>query len=61
MGEVLNLPMLTLRVFTADNIPYSGFVLNFWTSLTKEQGFTILRIYFQTLGCLSKLRAKGLN
>jgi hypothetical protein len=61
MAEVLNLPLLTLRVFMADNIQYLGFESDFRTSLTQDEGFTILKTYFRTLGCLSKLREKGLN
>jgi hypothetical protein len=61
MAEVLTLPLLTLRVFMADNIQYLGFKSDFRTSLTQDDGFTILEMYFRTLGCLSKLREKGLN
>jgi len=59
--ERLDLPMLTLRIYMADYILHGELVADFRSTMTKEQGMAILKMYARTLGPLSKLREKGLS
>ncbi|CZR60241.1 uncharacterized protein PAC_10137 [Phialocephala subalpina] len=61
VSGLLNLPMLTLRVYMADYILHGEPVADFRKTLTKEQGMTIVKMYARTLRPLSKLRENGLG
>ncbi|KAE9379509.1 hypothetical protein N431DRAFT_478510 [Stipitochalara longipes BDJ] len=61
VSGLLNLPMLTLRVYMADYILHGEPVADFRKTLTKAQGITIIKMYARTLGPLSKLRENGLG
>jgi hypothetical protein len=61
VSGLLNLPMLTLRVYMADYILHGEHVADFRKTLTKEQGMTIIKMYARTLGPLSKLRENRLG
>jgi len=57
--ERLCLPLLTVRVYMSENLPYGGGVASFAASLTKEECTAIINMYARILQPLSKL--KGLR
>ena len=61
VSGLLNLLMLTLRVYMADYILHGEHIADFRKTLTKEQGMVIIKMYARTLGPLSKLRENRLG
>ncbi|TVY87801.1 hypothetical protein LAWI1_G006900 [Lachnellula willkommii] len=61
IGNLANLPMLTLRVSMADIVLEPQYLEEYRTRMSIEKRNTILKVYHRVLKPLSKLRGKGLD
>jgi hypothetical protein len=61
IGDLVNLPVLTLRVHMADICLYPEHAPEYRTKMTEEESQTIVNAYERAIKPLSKLREKGLN
>lgn len=61
IGDLVNLPMLTLRVHMADISLFPEHAPEYRTQMTEEECQNIVNAYKRAIEPLSKLRGKGLN